>query len=190
MTSAGVAPGAITPASVSQPLAQIQIIPPKKPTSAYNLWMAQERVSLRSRNLQLSFSEFAKRWRDLPERDKKPFVDASNLEKSRYDLEIKRFKASSNYAVYLQQQSKAKAAASMSERKKNEKRKIFSGYILFCKEHRKKLQDANPNADFSELSRLVANSWNEISEPEREELNERAKKIFAERMSKAKADKK
>ena len=52
--------------------------------------------------------------------------------------------------------------------------KRFSGYHLFMKEHRVVVKEQNPNIKPQELTTIVSKAWKDVSEDEKEALNERA----------------
>ena len=56
----------------------------------------------------------------------------------------------------------------------------FSGYHLFMKEHRVVIKEQNPGIKPQELTTIVSKAWKDVSEEEKEKLNERAKKMKEE----------
>ena len=42
-----------------------------------------------------------------------------------------------------------------------------SAYILFCKEKRSEIQQAYPNASFTEIGKLMGATWNNMGEADR-----------------------
>ena len=52
--------------------------------------------------------------------------------------------------------------------------KRFSGYHLFMKGHRVVVKEQNPNIKPQELTTIVSKAWKDVSEDEKEALNERA----------------
>ena len=58
--------------------------------------------------------------------------------------------------------------------------KRFSGYHLFMKEHRVVIKEQNPGIKPQELTTIVSKAWKDVSEEDKEKLNERAKQMKEE----------
>ena len=71
-------------------------------------------------------------------------------------------------------------AVKANKKVKKPPQKRFSGYHLFMKEHRVVIKEQNPGIKPQELTTIVSKAWKDVSEEEREKLNERAKKMKEE----------
>ena len=71
-------------------------------------------------------------------------------------------------------------AVKANKKVKKPPQKRFSGYHLFMKEHRAVIKEQNPGIKPQELTTIVSKAWKDVSEEEKEKLNERAKKMKEE----------
>ena len=71
-------------------------------------------------------------------------------------------------------------AVKANKKVKKPPQKRFSGYHLFMKEHRAVVKEQNPGIKPQELTTIVSKAWKDVSEEEKEKLNERAKKMKEE----------
>ena len=71
-------------------------------------------------------------------------------------------------------------AVKANKKVKKPPQKRFSGYHLFMKEHRVVIKEQNPGIKPQELTTIVSKAWKDVSEEEKEKLNERAKKMKEE----------
>jgi len=63
------------------------------------------------------------------------------------------------------------------EKKVGEKKdsgKKITGYVLFCKEHREKVVEDNPEIKGAEITKILAGMWKELTSEEQEEWKHRA----------------
>jgi hypothetical protein len=60
------------------------------------------------------------------------------------------------------------------------KKRRYSGYHLYMKEHRKEIKTKYPEKKPQELIALVARSWKDVSDEEKNEFNRRAMNIKSE----------
>ena len=78
-------------------------------------------------------------------------------------------------------------AVKANKKVKKPPQKRFSGYHLFMKEHRVVIKEQNPGIKPQELTTIVSKAWKDVSEEEKEKLNERAKKMKEEYLSSSSA---
>ncbi|XP_031569102.1 HMG box-containing protein 4-like [Actinia tenebrosa] len=71
---------------------------------------------------------------------------------------------------------KAKAGESPKSADK-EKRKIVSGYLLFCKKERSRIYEANPGLEFAQISQKVGEAWKSLPESTKQEWKAKADDI-------------
>lgn len=161
---------------------------PKKPTSAYNLWMADERLKASAEAgspagaaPQISFKEFGERWHSVPEEIKQRYQLAAAADKARFEKEMEPIKDTIEYKNYLKQLKEIKRAKADRKGKKRLKDpnapKKVSGYLVFGNEVRPSIRTSNPNASFSEISKIISRSWATISDAEKKIYNDRAKEM-------------
>ena len=68
-------------------------------------------------------------------------------------------------------------AVKANKKVKKPPQKRFSGYHLFMKEHRVVVKEQNQGIKPQELTTIVSKAWKDVSEEEKEKLNERAMKL-------------
>ena len=79
-------------------------------------------------------------------------------------------------------------AVKANKKVKKPPQKRFSGYHLFMKEHRVVIKEENPGIKPQELTTIVSKAWKDVSEEEKEKLNERAKKMKEEYLASSASD--
>ena len=79
-------------------------------------------------------------------------------------------------------------AVKANKKVKKPPQKRFSGYHLFMKEHRVVIKEQNPGIKPQELTTIVSKAWKDVSEEEKEKLNERAKKMKEEFLASSATD--
>lgn len=164
--------------------ASFTVSAPKKASSAYNLWMADERLKKKESNQQLSFSEYAQLWKEVAESKKQQYQVLAAKDKERFDREMVDFKQSPNYAVFLQEKKSKVEADKQAALNKAKKRKSvpkdpnapkkISGFILFSNEARPAVKTKNPSATFAEISKIISTQWNALGEGEKQKYKDRA----------------
>ncbi|XP_064212434.1 protein polybromo-1 isoform X5 [Tribolium castaneum] len=65
-------------------------------------------------------------------------------------------------------------------KKKPNKNKVVTGYILYSREVRKQIVQNNPDSNFGEISRIVGNEWRSLPANEKQIWEERASKLNEE----------
>ena len=120
---------------------------------------------LASENPQLSQQELndllRKNWKELPEAKKNQYMA---IQKKKRLLWLKGLKDQGNAPV---PQKKKKAAG-------DKKMNTESAYSMFCKEIRPSFKAQNPGMNFSDLSKLVGKTWQELPDDERQVFQEKA----------------
>jgi hypothetical protein len=79
-------------------------------------------------------------------------------------------------------------AVKANKKVKKPPQKRFSGYHLFMKEHRVVIKEQNPGIKPQELTTIVSKAWKDVSEEEKEKLNDRAKKMKEEFLASSATD--
>jgi len=78
-------------------------------------------------------------------------------------------------------------AVKANKKVKKPPQKRFSGYHLFMKEHRIVIKEQNPGIKPQELTTIVSKAWKDVSEEDKEKLNDRAKKMKEEYLASSSA---
>ncbi|KAK9745833.1 BAH domain [Popillia japonica] len=65
-------------------------------------------------------------------------------------------------------------------KKKSNKNKVVTGYILYSREVRKSVVQNNPDSNFGEISKIVGNEWRTLSTGEKQAWEEKASKLNEE----------
>jgi len=75
----------------------------------------------------------------------------------------------------------AVASPAAATRKKTDRKKVVSAYILFSADIRRKTMEENPGVKFGEITRIVAERWRHVSDADKVMYAERAKKYNEEK---------
>jgi len=67
------------------------------------------------------------------------------------------------------------------KKKKFDRKKLVTAYILFSADVRKITMEENPGVQFGEISRIVAERWRQMTDPDKQVYAERAKKVNEEK---------
>ncbi|KAF2364511.1 High mobility group box domain [Trinorchestia longiramus] len=92
---------------------------PKAPLSGYMLYMADQREQLRHSKSPPSFAELAKivahKWAAMDSAEKQKYLEASELEKERYQKELSAYTKTDSYKNFLEQQKKQEKSQQLAE---------------------------------------------------------------------------
>jgi len=69
----------------------------------------------------------------------------------------------------------------VTQKKKSDRKKLITAYILFSADVRKITMDENPGVKFGEISRIVAERWRQMTEADKQQYAERAKRVNEEK---------
>jgi hypothetical protein len=144
---------------------------PKRGLTAYIFFCKDQRSVLKDENSELSTkeltSELGKCWRELSEKDRKPYVKLAEKDKIRYEEEKTKFVKPTSDST------KTKKASGKSSAKKSSTRRK-SGYILYCQEIRPSVKENNEGWTSQQVTKELGRSWNELDQEEQSSYNERA----------------
>lgn len=103
----------------------------------------------------------------------------SDEEKKRLEEKLRKLQKVQGFQPTLNlSMSAPDAAEDLTKKKKkdpNRLKKPKSAFLLWCKEHRQKVCDDNPNATFAEISTIMGDKWKNVSEEERKPYEDRYK---------------
>ncbi|TNV85032.1 hypothetical protein FGO68_gene4044 [Halteria grandinella] len=126
-------------------------VPPKKSASAYIIFGKEKRAEILKRNPLAKVTEVVKEmaasWRALPKEDRQKYKEAAKKDKDRYEKELKSLEAFSNNL--------------------KKPKKCLSAYMIFVKETRPKIVEANPDMGALQVMQEVGKQWQSMSEEDR-----------------------
>ena len=156
--------------------------PPKRPLSAYLFFCSAHRpeVSQRIQKLGDISKELARMWAE--QKDRTEFERLAAGDKERYEEEMKTYngETESTTKTTLKSSSSVKLKKTRSNAKKTTtankaKARGPSGYMLFCKEFRPSMVDANgEKLPFGETTKQLAKMWKESDEATKNKFRDRA----------------
>mmetsp|Transcript_33711 Transcript_33711/g.57139 ORF Transcript_33711/g.57139 Transcript_33711/m.57139 type:complete len:443 (+) Transcript_33711:53-1381(+) len=153
--------GAASPAS--------KLKSPKKNRSAFVYFSQDKRMEVKEENPDKSRAEIGKilgdMWKDLEDDEKKPYEDRASKDLTRYRSEKKKYEEEGGGPTKKRKR-----------KDKNAPKAAKSAFTLFSQANRKKIQDANPDKKFGEISKLVGAEWQKLSLEDKEPYIENAKK--------------
>merc|ERR1719266_589609 len=96
---------------------------PKRPQSAYFLWMADQREGLSAQGLGHKdvLKKCGELWKDVTAEEKKPYEDKAAVAKKAYAVELEKYKKTDEYKQYMA--DKAEFMKSRSEKLKKAKKR-------------------------------------------------------------------
>ena len=142
---------------------------PKRGLTAYIFFCTEHRAVLKEEQPDLSTklvtAELGKCWKELSEKDRKPFDKLAAKDKARYENEKLTWVDTDGSS------KKGKAATTKGNSKKSRSK---SGYILYCKEVRPTMTDNNVDWTSQKVTKELGRTWKELSDEEQASFNERA----------------
>ncbi|GBP69254.1 Protein polybromo-1 [Eumeta japonica] len=84
------------------------------------------------------------------------------------------YNPSMNTTTIQERSNLNQTATPASSKKKKDKQKIVTGYILYSSEVRKAISASNPESSFGEISRIVGNEWRSLPASTKQSWEERA----------------
>jgi hypothetical protein len=146
---------------------------PKRALSAYIFFTQAKRDEVKKSNPSMKsseiMSELGKLWKGLSDKKKKPYEKLAEEDKERYAEDMKNYVPS----------EEEKAKKSKKEKKVSSKRSP-SAYLLFCKDNRDKVKNANPEKKTTEITTILGKMWTDLSEKKKKPYVEKAEKLKEE----------
>ncbi|GBG34179.1 High mobility group protein [Hondaea fermentalgiana] len=144
---------------------------PKKPLSAYTLFVVEVRNSVSKKFPELGFQEVAQRvglmWRELPEEHRQKYQQLADQDKRRYDIEKDEWKIRSLVEPPEDDRQRRK-------KRKGAPKNPLSAYTYYIMDVRKDVAAANPSMSFREVAIAVGRMWHQLSEDDRKVYNQKA----------------
>merc|ERR1719509_457310 len=157
---------------------------PKRAQTAYFLFTASRRASLKAANPDAKVTQLAKlmgaEWKALSEDAKKPFTAKAAKAKETYTAAMATYKGSDDFAAHEEaiaawkrneKRSKAEAEGtapkvSLPRKPKdaNKPKGAQTGYFLFTASRRAALTAENPAMKITQIAKLMGAEWKELSE--------------------------
>ena len=166
---------------------------PKRPLSAYFLFMGKKRAEVKEQNANFSTAEVAKHlgamWKSMSAEDRKEYDDEAAKLKAEYAVvkaEYDKTKPPSEYET-----DESDTGGKGKKKKKSPypdaPKRGLSAYMFYVAEVRNSVKEANPNLSFGALSKLIGQNWKNCGEDVKAKFNERAaadKKRYTEEKKK------
>ncbi|KAM3864496.1 nucleolar transcription factor 1 [Diretmus argenteus] len=178
--------------------------PDKPPPNGYSMFCAELMSSMKDVPSTERMVMCSQRWKLLKQNEKDGYQKRCEQRKKEYEIEMNRFLCSlseeEQQRVLAEQKmigfKKGLGASSPASKKKNSKAKAspekpkrpISAMFIFSEEKRPKLQQERPDLSDSELTRLLARMWNELSEKKKEKYKRLETVLKAESVKKEKED--
>lgn len=125
---------------------------PNRPLTAYILFFKSIRNEVQQQNPQLSniqiMKEVAKKWKNLSEQERKPFVDKYNIAYEKYWTEKKNLEANLP------------------------PKRPCSSFLIFANEIRSSICKENPDLPATEIAKLIGKKWNALNNNEKNHYRE------------------
>ena len=148
---------------------------PKKALTSYIFFCNSERAVVKTEHPEMSAkditSELGRRWREMDDNDKKPFVKLATKDKKRYESEKDGWGGDVKEADEEVKTEKVSKKEKKVSKKKVSKRK--TGYILYCQENRSVVKEANPDMSNKDVTKELETNWKALSDDEQQEYGGR-----------------
>jgi hypothetical protein len=142
---------------------------PKRPCSGYILFCNDYREEVRRKNPELKFSELSSylsgMWKEASEKIRNKYNEKSEKDRERYHQEMK------EYVPPKKEETEKKEK----KEKKDKPKRNPSGYILYCNSVREKVRKNNPSFGPKEVTKRLAEMWNNLNEKDKMVFNEKSK---------------
>ena len=139
---------------------------PKKNCSSYIFFCKDTRTSVKENNPEFKGTEITKElgrlWKELDEEQKVPFVEQADLDKVRYQEEMK---------THTPSEASKESGKKPKKTRKPGPKKASSSYLFFCKDQRPKTKVSNPEMDAKDITRELGRMW-------KEDMTDKKKKKF------------
>jgi len=160
---------------------------PKRAQTAYFLFTASRRASLKAANPEMKVTQLAKlmgaEWKALSEDAKKPFTAEAAKAKETYTAAMATYRGSDDFAAHEEaiaawkrneKRSKAEAEGtapkvSLPRKPKdaNKPKGAQTGYFLFTASRRAALTAENPSMKITQIAKLMGAEWKELSDDDK-----------------------
>lgn len=148
----------------------------KRPTSSYMYFCMDVRPKFKKENPNLTAkeltSQLGKKWNNLSDEEKTPYIERQNKDKLRYSVEKSKLELSLPKVIPRQ---KVRKTAPVKKCKKQ-----TSGFKNFCKEQTKTLKEDNPEWSTTEIKKELETMWDELNEEDRREYERENNKVIVE----------
>ena len=156
---------------------------PKRGKSGYIFFCSVTRDQIKLDNPDMGgkdiMTELGRLWSESSEEEKKPFLEQAKSDKDRYESEMVDYHPSDDdKSVSKPEKIKPKAKKEKVKKEPAKPKKDMTGYVSFCYENRQTYEDENPEASFSQLSKILGDAWKACDD--KEDYKERAKAHFEE----------
>jgi len=150
---------------------------PKRPSTAYFLFLADQRPQIKAANPSFGLAEVGKAcgaaWAKLSPAKKQAYSDAAAKQKAKYDVANAKYKATDSYSKWLEGKLEHKKAQKSQEKRnqlkamlKNKPARPLSGYMRFVAAKRSQF-----DGSVGEVAAKCGKAWGEASDAEKGRFN-------------------
>mmetsp|Transcript_39774 Transcript_39774/g.58417 ORF Transcript_39774/g.58417 Transcript_39774/m.58417 type:complete len:340 (-) Transcript_39774:115-1134(-) len=144
---------------------------PKKALSSYVIFANAKRAEIKKSNPEATFGDIAKiigaEFKKLSDSDKQKWTDLASKDKVRYQKDMEDYEPPSDMESDDTGKPKKKV-----KKDPNAPKKPLSSFMIFCNENRPKIKEANPDAGFGDIAKLMGAEFKKLSEQERKRYDE------------------
>jgi structure-specific recognition protein 1 len=152
---------------------------PKKNKTSYIYFTNSRRDEIKAKNPDISFADLNKQlgaeFKALSAEDKKPWEDMAAADKERYSKEMEDYSAPEDNDEDSDDSGAAKPKKKKAKKDPNAPKKAQSAYNYFMSQNRARIKEANPDATFGDIAKLISVEYKALSSEEKEKYNKMAK---------------
>ncbi|EDO36028.1 predicted protein, partial [Nematostella vectensis] len=146
---------------------------PKGAKSAYNFFLQDQREKLQREEGKFSLADFSKvsaeKWKNMSEEEKETFVQKAGKDKERFKEEMQ------SYTPPPSEES-GKKKRKKQTKDPNKPKRCLSAYFHFINLKRDDVKKDNPNASGGALSKVLGEMWSKMTDDDKTQYQDMAKK--------------
>ncbi|CAJ1896816.1 unnamed protein product [Cylindrotheca closterium] len=151
---------------------------PKRPTSAYFLWMGENRASIKDKNPDMSFGDLAREcsrvYKELTPEEKAPYDEKANADKARYKSEMADYTPPAGSSSKAEKGGKGKKAPAKKKKDPNAPKRGTTSFMYFSSEMRPKIKEENPDISFGDTGKELGARFRALSPEEKKKYEDMA----------------
>ncbi|CAI2379542.1 unnamed protein product [Moneuplotes crassus] len=159
--------------------------PPKKPMTAYFLFMKEQRSVVKESNPDMKVSEISKElgklWAELSDTEKEKFKNLAAEAKLQYDEDLKAYITEHGEPSKKPRNSKKGAKKGSKKSSKTadptKPKKPLTPFFLFQNSRRQALKEENPDMAHKDIVRKMGEEWNQMTESDKKTFINQNKKL-------------
>mmetsp|Transcript_322 Transcript_322/g.459 ORF Transcript_322/g.459 Transcript_322/m.459 type:complete len:815 (-) Transcript_322:58-2502(-) len=149
---------------------------PKRSTSAYILWMGDNRAKIKEKNPDMSFGDLAREcsrvYKELTPEEKAPYDEKAKADKERYKREMADYVPPAGSKG--EKGGKGKKAAAKKKKDPNAPKRGTTSFMYFSSEMRPKIKAEKPDISFGDMGKEIGARFRALTPEEKKKYEDMA----------------